>query len=187
MAASWSPESQVLPAQTTLVDEGWVNVDDPQGATDLRCGSTVVDHWCAREHSAFFWFCFGGRGGKWRSWVVRVRLFLVWHDFCGVITTFLIQWTKCYYVCLEHIWKGNKTSVFFSNLSPRFWRCKRSTLWWALLEVYVGSYSPNQVTVANKGSFIGIPGCLQICHVILVGDGCISNLRLNAWHAARGT
>jgi len=29
---------------------------------------------------------------------------------------------------------------------------------------------PNQVTVANQGLFIGIPGCLKTCHVILVGD-----------------
>ena len=26
------------------------------------------------------------------------------------------------------------------------------------------------MTVANQGLFIGIPGCLKTCHVILVGD-----------------
>lgn len=62
--------------------------------------------------------------------------------------------------------KSNKTFPTFPHV---FWRCKRSTLWWVLLEIYVGSYS-NHVTVANQGLFIGIPGCLKTSHVILVGD-----------------
>lgn len=79
-------------------------------------------------NTQFLCFFLGGGGGwKWRSWVVRVRLFLVWHDFSDVITTFLIHCTKCYYV-LEHIWKGTKTSVFFPNLSPPFFGDARDQL-----------------------------------------------------------